>query len=84
MAGKVLGLRSLIYGKFETESAFAECLGWSRQRLSRITNGKKVPDIYEAKLMADILGVDIDTFAGFFFPPFEEGVKVSLDASHTL
>ena len=83
MTGKILGLRSLIYGKFETESAFAESLGWPRQRLSRITNGKKVPDIYEAKAMADALGVDIDTFAKFFFPPYKDAGQVSLDASQT-
>lgn len=71
MTGKVLGLRSLIYGKFETESAFAGQLGWPRQRLSRITNGKKVPDIYEAREIADALDIDIDTLAGFFLPQKE-------------
>ena len=69
MSGKVFGLRSLIYGKFETESAFATHLGWQRQRLSKITNGKKTPDIYEAKAIAEGLDVDIDTLASFFTSP---------------
>ena len=72
MPGKVLGLRSLIYGKFDSESDFAKQLGWPRQRLSRITNGKKIPNIYEAKDIADALGVDIDVIAGFFLPQSKE------------
>ena len=66
MSGKVLGLRSLIYGKFNTEAAFAGRLGWTRQRLSKITNGKKIPNIYEAKEMADALDEDIAKIAACF------------------
>ena len=66
MGGKILKLRGLIYGKFETEAALAQQLGWTRQRLSKITNGKKVPSIYEAKEIADALSEDIETVAECF------------------
>ena len=77
MSKKVLGLRSLIYGKFDTEAAFAEHLGWSRQRLSKITNGKKVPSIYEAKAIADALDEDIQKIADCFtvMPPSENSFE---------
>lgn len=34
-------LSDLIYAKFKTESACARHMGWTKQRLNKITNGKK-------------------------------------------
>ena len=86
MAKRVLGLRSLIYGKFETEAAFAERLGWTRQRLSKMTNGKKVPNIYEAKELADALGEDIEKIADCFIcmASDNEYFEQAGSAAHTL
>jgi DNA-binding phage protein len=55
---KVYELRGLIYSKFDSETTFAKHIGWSRQRLYKITSGKKEPDINEVREIAAGLGVD--------------------------
>ena len=64
--GKILGLRGLIYKKFDSQSTFAAHLGWSRQRLSAITCGKRIPSIYEAYDIAQGLEVSLDKIAHVF------------------
>lgn len=59
-------LRSLIYEKFDSESDFAKQLNWSRQKLNKITTGVKEPDLLEAKMIADGLGVSVDILAEIF------------------
>ena len=66
MAGKILALRGLIYGKFDTETAFAEHLGWTRQRLNKITAGKRKPDIDEVFDIAQGLDADFEKVAYIF------------------
>lgn len=63
---KVYGLRALIFAKFDSENKFAEAIGWSRQRLYRVTNGYHEPDVMEIKLFADALGVPFMTVADIF------------------
>ena len=63
---KVKGLKSLIYGKFDSEAAFARELGWNRQRLNKITTGMKEPDINEAYEIACKLDQSVDTIAKIF------------------
>lgn len=46
---KILALNGLIHSKFETESKMAQAMGWSRQRLNKITNGEKEPDLFEVQ-----------------------------------
>ena len=71
---KNLGMRGLIYSKFESEAQFARVLGWSRQRLFKITNGKKVPTLFEVNDMADSLGVHFMDVARFYLPEQSTGV----------
>ncbi|MCL1808226.1 MAG: helix-turn-helix domain-containing protein [Clostridiales bacterium] len=66
MADKILALRGLIYGKFDSETAFAKRLGWSRQRLNKITSGKSKPDIDEVFIIAQGLEEDFETVAQVF------------------
>lgn len=49
---KVIELRGLIYGKYETETQMANDLGWTKQRLNAITSGKRQPDIEEVAALA--------------------------------
>ena len=63
---KVYGLRSLIYAKYDSESKLATELGWPRQRLNKITNGIKEPDIYEVKALADKLGRSVSEMVDIF------------------
>ena len=48
-------LNGLIHKNYDSESEMAISMGWSRQRLNRITNGKKVPDLIEVNCIANAL-----------------------------
>lgn len=66
MKKKVRELRGLIYSLYDTESEFASELGWERQRLSKITNGAKEPDVDELNVLSKALGKTIDDMAQIF------------------
>lgn len=59
-------LRSLIFSRYDSEAQMAEDLGWSRQRLNRITNGVKEPDLNEVKEIAEKLGRPFQEIAYIF------------------
>ena len=63
---KNLVLSGKIHSKFKSEAEFARELGWSRQRLSRITNGYKVPTLFEIDYMATVLGCSFMDIADFY------------------
>ncbi|SMC38066.1 helix-turn-helix domain-containing protein [Papillibacter cinnamivorans] len=66
MTGKVKELRSLIFSRYDSESALACDLGWPRQKLNKITNGKKEPDIEELNQLAIKLGQPVGDIAHIF------------------
>ncbi len=66
MGKKVRQLRSLIYGSFDTEADFARSIGWERQRLSKITNGVKIPDVDELNQLARGLNRPIEEIVNIF------------------
>lgn len=59
-------LSSLIHRRYDSEAAFARDLGWTRQRLNKLTTGVKEPDISEAALMAEKLEVSVDSLVSIF------------------
>lgn len=61
-----MGLRGLIRSQFPTDAEFAEQIGWSRQRLSRILQQKQPPTIPDVREIADGLGVPFMMVAKFF------------------
>ena len=63
---KDLQLNGLIHSKFDSETAMANAMGWSRQRLNRITTGKKVPDLSEVKDIANVLDTSFMAVAHIF------------------
>lgn len=63
---KIKELRSLIYGRYDSESQLADDLGWPRQRLNKITNGTKEPDLEEVKALADKLEKPFSEIAEIF------------------
>ena len=63
---KILELSGLIHSKFNTESKMADSMGWSRQRLNKITNGDKEPDLEEVRDIADALDTSFMTVAQIF------------------
>jgi transcriptional regulator with XRE-family HTH domain len=65
---KVLDLRGMIYAKFDNETKAADALGWSRQRLNKITSGKKIPDLDEVNDLARVLDTSFMDVARIFLP----------------
>ena len=65
---KILRLSGLIHQGYGSETALANAMGWSRQRLNRITNGKKIPDIIEVGELAKALGTSFSLMANIFLP----------------
>lgn len=61
-------LNGLIHSNYSSETEMASVIGWSRQRLNRITNEKKVPDLIEVAAIADALHTSFMTVARFFLP----------------
>lgn len=61
-------LRGLICAKYRSEAACAREIGWSKQRLNKITNGKKIPDVTELNCIAVALGCDAGDLLRFFLP----------------
>ena len=63
---KILPLRGLIFGKYESEAQMAEAIGWTRQRLNKITNGTKEPTLDEVDAIAKAVGEEFMTVAAIF------------------
>ena len=63
---KILALNGLIHSKFDSEAKMADALGWPRQRLNKITNGDKEPDLDEVREMAAVLDESFMTVANIF------------------
>jgi transcriptional regulator with XRE-family HTH domain len=66
MERKISELRSLIYGRFDSQTEFAKHLNWSKQRLSKVTSGKKEPSISEISEIATGLGMEISAVVPVF------------------
>ena len=71
MDNKIYELRSIIYGKFDSQTKFANALGWSKQRISKISSGKKEPTISETSQIAKALDLDISVIADIFVQYWE-------------
>ena len=63
---KVNEIRGLIYSKYDSESALAAELGWSRQKLNTITNGNREPGLDEIAALADKLECPIEEIVQIF------------------
>lgn len=59
-------VRGAVYARYSDIATLAKEIGWSRQKLSPIVNGKKEPDLTEVQLMADAMGMDASELASFF------------------
>jgi transcriptional regulator with XRE-family HTH domain len=61
-------LKYIILKKFGTETACARKLGWPRQRLNKITNGKKIPNVAELNDLSTVLETSVEDLAYIFLP----------------
>lgn len=64
-------LRGIIHTRFRSEAEFARAVGWSRQKMNKITTGKQLPNIMELNKMAEMLDVSIHNFLKAFLPEQE-------------
>lgn len=58
--------RGAVYSRFSDATAFADKLGWSRQKVSYIMNGKRVPRLSDIQEMASAMNMDVCKVASFF------------------
>lgn len=63
---KIKELSGLIHGMYNHESDFAKQLGWPRQKLNKITNGMREPDLNDAVEIATALGQPLDYIIDIF------------------
>lgn len=59
-------IKDLITTRFGSEAKAARELGWSRQRLNRISLGHKEPDLEEVNALAGLLGVPVGEMVAIF------------------
>ena len=64
---KNMTLRGIIYSRYDSEADFARSLGWTRQKLNRIVNGK-MSNIEELNAIAQGLNVPVSEAIAFFLP----------------
>ena len=64
--GKIFELNGLIHSHYSSEAELARTLNWTRQRLNRITNGDKEPDLEEVRDLANALHEPFDKIAHIF------------------
>lgn len=61
-------LRGEIVASFKTQYAFADAIGWHRNKVSRMLCGKYKPDTDEVASIARILGLDEQKYCAIFLP----------------
>lgn len=61
-------LKDMITAEYGKETALAARLGWTRQRLNKITTGRKMPDIEELNDLAGALHKPINEMILIFLP----------------
>lgn len=64
----VCRLRGEIVAKFRTQTAFADHIGWHKNKVSHMLTGKYKPDTDEVAAIADALDLDEPKFCDIFLP----------------
>ncbi len=59
-------LSALIKEEYKSESACAASMGWPRQRLNKIINAEKEPDVTEVAAIAIALSKPVELIANIF------------------
>ena len=62
-------LRSKVFGRYDSISAFARAIRWDRKKASRIVNGQQLPTSKEIREMTIVLRISsAREFIRVFFP----------------
>lgn len=59
-------VKGAVYARYKDIAELAQTLGWSRQKLSPIVNGKREPSLSDIQAMAKAMEMDADELASFF------------------
>ena len=59
-------VKGAVYARYKDIADLAETLGWSRQKLSPIVNGKREPSLGDIQEMAKAMEMDVTLLASFF------------------
>lgn len=59
-------VKGAVYARYKDIADLANTLGWSRQKLSPIVNGKKEPSLSDVQEMAEALEMDVTLLTSFF------------------
>lgn len=59
-------VKGAVYARYKDIADLANTLGWSRQKLSPIVNGKKEPSLSDVQDMAKALDMDVTLLTSFF------------------
>lgn len=59
-------VKGAVYARYRDIADLANALGWSRQKLSPIVNGKKEPSLSEVQAMASAMEMDVVQLTAFF------------------
>lgn len=60
-------LRGEIVAEYRTQSAFADAIGWHKNKVTKMLTGKYKPDTDEVARIADLLHLDAPMFCDIFF-----------------
>ena len=59
-------LRGLIYSQYDSESELAKTLGWPKQKLNKMTNGIKEPNLNDLNELANALNAKTEELFQIF------------------
>lgn len=59
-------VKGAVYARFKDIADLANTLGWSRQKLSPIINGKKEPSLSDVQDIAKAMEMDVTQLTSFF------------------
>lgn len=59
-------VKGAVYARFDNIASLAKVLGWSRQKLSLIVNGKAEPTLSEIQAMSNAMCMGAEELASFF------------------
>ena len=61
-------LRGEIVAEYRTQTAFADAIGWHKNKVTKMLTGKYKPDTDEVAEIADLLHLDASKFCDIFLP----------------
>lgn len=61
-------LRGEIVAEYRTQTAFADAIGWHKNKVTKMLTGKYKPDTDEVAEITDLLHLDASKFCEIFLP----------------